>query len=44
VDPDNGKITDNENGKEYTFPQYPEFISSLIAKGGLMAKIREEMR
>jgi 3-isopropylmalate dehydratase small subunit len=44
VDPGNGKIIDNNSKKEYTFPQYPEFISSLIAKGGLMAKIKEEMK
>ncbi|MDR2866386.1 MAG: 3-isopropylmalate dehydratase [Methanomassiliicoccaceae archaeon] len=44
VDPDSGKITDAENGMEYAFPQYPEFIGSLISKGGLMAKIKEDLR
>jgi 3-isopropylmalate dehydratase small subunit len=44
VDPENGRVTDKGSNKEYTFPQYPEFISSLIAKGGLMAKIREELK
>ncbi|MCL1983898.1 MAG: 3-isopropylmalate dehydratase [Methanomassiliicoccaceae archaeon] len=44
VDPDNGKIVDEDDGKEYSFPKYPEFIGSLISKGGLMAKIREELR
>jgi 3-isopropylmalate dehydratase small subunit len=42
IDPDNGKITGG--GKEYVFPKYPEFIDSLISKGGLMAKIKGEMR
>ncbi|MDR0335172.1 MAG: 3-isopropylmalate dehydratase [Methanomassiliicoccaceae archaeon] len=42
VDPDKGTIT--AGGREYTFPQYPEYISQLIAKGGLMAKIRSELR
>jgi len=44
VDPDNGKVKDNGTGKEYTFPEYPEFIVSLISKGGLMAKIRSELK
>jgi 3-isopropylmalate dehydratase small subunit len=43
ADPKKGKITDS-NGIEYEFPQYPEFIASLIAKGGLMAKIKEELK
>jgi len=42
VDPDNGKITDK--GKVYTFSKYPEFIDSLISKGGLMAKIKGEIK
>ena len=42
VDQDNGKLS--VSGKEYAFPKYPEFISSLIAKGGLMEKIREELK
>ena len=42
VNPENGTITDG--GKVYTFPQYPEFIASLISAGGLMAKIRAENR
>ena len=44
ADPDKGKVTDNGMGTEYTFPEYPEFIVSLISKGGLMAKIRSEMK
>lgn len=43
ADPDNGKITDSE-GNTYEFPKYPEFIGSLISKGGLMAKIKEDLR
>jgi len=44
VDLNNGKITDTCNKKEYSFPQYPEFIVSLISKGGLMAKIKGELK
>ena len=40
VNPESGKITDGK--KEFTFPQYPEFIASLISTGGLMEKIRNE--
>jgi 3-isopropylmalate dehydratase small subunit len=42
VDPDKGII--KCGNKQYEFPQYPEYISSLIAKGGLMAKIREDLK
>ena len=44
VDPEKGKITSSADKKEYHFPQYPEYISELIAKGGLMAKIRSELK
>ena len=44
VDTGKGKVTDGSTGKEYVFPKYPEFIDSLIAKGGLMAKIKSELR
>jgi len=44
VDTDRGKITSSADKKEYDFPQYPEYISELIAKGGLMAKIRSELK
>ena len=44
VSPDEGKIKDENGGAEYSFPKYPEFISSLIAKGGLMAKIKGELK
>lgn len=39
VDPDHGKVT--VDGKEYTFPEYPPFISELIREGGLMNLIKE---
>ncbi|MDR0198385.1 MAG: 3-isopropylmalate dehydratase [Methanomassiliicoccaceae archaeon] len=42
ADPKNGKMIAGDT--EYEFPQYPEFIASLIAKGGLMAKIRSELK
>ncbi|MFA6709972.1 MAG: 3-isopropylmalate dehydratase [Candidatus Methanomethylophilaceae archaeon] len=42
VDPDKGSIVDVEDGKVYSFPQYPKFIGSLISAGGLMAKIKGE--
>jgi 3-isopropylmalate dehydratase small subunit len=44
VDPGKGKITDNATGAAYEFPGYSEYVMSLMAKGGLMAKIREELR
>ena len=39
VDPDHGLIV--AGGKEYRFPEYPPFITSLIKEGGLMNMIRE---
>ena len=44
VDQEKGTIKDLGNGKEYTFQKYPEFIASLIAGGGLMAKIKRELK
>jgi len=44
IDLDAGKITDADSGKEYSFQKYPEFIASLIAGGGLMAKIKRELK
>ncbi|MCL2143464.1 MAG: 3-isopropylmalate dehydratase [Methanomassiliicoccaceae archaeon] len=38
VSTDDGIITDGID--TFNFPGYPEFISELISKGGLMAKIR----
>ena len=42
IDPENGTITNGK--KQYTFPKYPEYIADIIAKGGLMAKIRSELK
>lgn len=39
VDPDNGKV--DVDGKEYSFPEYPPFITELINEGGLMNLVRE---
>jgi 3-isopropylmalate dehydratase small subunit len=39
----NGTIRD-EDGTEYTFPEYPEFVASLISAGGLMEKIKGERK
>ena len=39
VDPDNGKVV--IDGKEYSFPEYPPFITELINEGGLMNLVRE---
>jgi len=44
VDQETGKITDLSSGKEYKFQKYPEFIASLISGGGLMAKVRRELK
>ncbi len=39
VDIDNGSI--RIDGREYSFPEYPPFITELIKEGGLMNLIRE---
>ena len=39
VDPDHGKVV--VDGKEYKFPEYPEFITELINEGGLMNLVKE---
>jgi len=44
VDPDKGIVVDSKTEKVYSFPQYPEFISSLVSAGGLMAKIKGEKK
>jgi len=44
VDVANGKVTNMATGESFSFPPYPEFIRDLLAKGGLMAKIKEENR
>lgn len=44
VDVSRGMVTNKASGKSYPFPPYPDFIRDLLAKGGLMAKIKEESR
>ena len=44
ADAQNGKIIEKETGRTYAFHKYPEFIASLVEKGGLMAVIRSERR
>ncbi len=39
VDPEAGKVV--SEGKEYSFPEYPPFISELVKAGGLMNLVRE---
>ena len=36
-----GKVKDLSSGKEFTFPQYPPFITQLIEAGGLINLIKE---
>ncbi|MBN2402802.1 MAG: 3-isopropylmalate dehydratase small subunit [Spirochaetes bacterium] len=40
---DNGEITDKTTGKVYKAKPFPPFMQDLIAKGGLMNKIRSEL-
>lgn len=44
VDVGGGVVRNLSSGKTFQFPPYPEFIRDLVAKGGLMAKIKEERR
>lgn len=44
VDVAQGMVRNKTTGKSFSFPPYPEFIRDLLAKGGLMAKIKEENR
>lgn len=39
VDPDNGRVV--VDGREYTFPEYPPFITELVNAGGLMNMVKE---
>ena len=39
VDPDNGKVI--AGGREYSFPEYPPFISELVKAGGLVNLAKE---
>lgn len=42
VDFDTGVITDITTGNEYKAQPFPEFIQNFIAKGGLLASLKEE--
>ena len=41
VDFDTGVITDSTTGKTYQAAPFPEFIQNIIAKGGLLASLKE---
>ena len=42
IDFDTGVITDSTTGKTYQAQPFPDFIKDMIAKGGLMASIKEK--
>ncbi len=44
VDVDSGKVRNEATGKEWTFPEYPQYVKDLIRSGGLMARIKEAKR
>ncbi len=44
VDVDQGKVRNETAGKEWTFPEYPQYVKDLISSGGLMARIKEAKR
>jgi 3-isopropylmalate/(R)-2-methylmalate dehydratase small subunit len=44
VDVDHGVVRNEASGREWTFPEYPQYIKDLIASGGLMARIKEAKR
>lgn len=39
-----GKLRDPETGRETPFPQYPAFVMTLIAKGGLINYTKERLK
>ena len=41
IDFDTGKISDLTSGKTYQAQPFPEFIQNIIAKGGLLASLKE---
>lgn len=41
IDFDTGKISDLTTGKSYQAQPFPEFIQNIIAKGGLLASLKE---
>ncbi|MDW5562824.1 MAG: 3-isopropylmalate dehydratase [Methanomassiliicoccus sp.] len=44
VDVDRGKVRNETTGKEWSFPEYPQYVKDLISSGGLMARIKEAKR
>ena len=42
IDFDTGTISDLTTGKTYQAQPFPEFIQNIIAKGGLLASLKEE--
>jgi 3-isopropylmalate/(R)-2-methylmalate dehydratase small subunit len=44
VDFEKGIIINQTSKKEWKFEPFPQFVQDLIEKGGLMAKIKEEMK
>jgi len=44
VDVDKGKMINETTGKEWTFPQYPDYIKDLVQAGGLMARLKESKK
>jgi 3-isopropylmalate/(R)-2-methylmalate dehydratase small subunit len=44
IDFDSGKIKNLTTGKEYTAKPFPPFMQDIISKGGLMNKIRSELK
>ena len=44
VDFDKGIIVNETKGRKWNFAPFPAFVQELMDKGGLMAKIKEEMR
>jgi len=41
IDVEKGVVRNETTGKEWTFPQYPQYIRDLISSGGLMNRIKE---
>lgn len=44
IDVEKGIVRNDTTGKEWTFPQYPQYIRELISSGGLMNRIKEAKR
>ena len=44
IDVEHGTVRNDSNGKEWSIPQYPQYIRDLISSGGLMNRIKEAKR